>query len=618
MKRALALLLALTTALPPGLIAGEAAITAVSPAPSIAKAFLDGTPLDRVPENGLNAGARAARLKALSAQKGPAAGEAAAAYAERVREAARGLGVKDADLEAAVARYVRGRSADPAGVVRGEDEARRQETEGATRAAGANARARALAGGFEGTAPDPGAAGQGPAGFPRAFTADQLRALNDKPAAQGGPGLHTSEAPAPATEPARSATWAESLQDAASEKLRAAQAVPQDGSAAGWARSRWLMAQGVGQFMAGKALDGATWSAAWRGAQDLGSYPDYAYGTGKAVVMGVVEDFTNVYHDGAKLIGDPNGAHAAAFTASAALLGVNFVGFGVPGALKTSGKVSAEVAFKAAAEAAAKGAAEEGVTAAARTAARAEFREANKEVIEANLRLAERAQRAAAAREQMPGLNDTQVEALLRAHEKFPCAGAGCTHADLAGKYKIMTEAGMTPVEIRETLDRGLAGGLKDWWNGVPSWKGAVKGFSLTSDGRTVVRAGEKSLEGVAITKDGLRLAAEVRKARSPAAILPMGSITAGGKPIFAGQMEASPTIISEYALKMANGTWDWSKGSKIVLRRGPKGEQVVFEGHHRVMAAALAGVPIPESAFAREAIAKVPYEWREMRWASR
>jgi hypothetical protein len=620
MRRPIASILALTLAFPPGLIAGEAAVSVVKPAETVARAFLDGKPLDQFSAEGLDAKLQTARAQALVVQKGPADGENANAYAERVRKVSRDLGLKETDIESAVVRYARRGTAGPAGATPNAELERRRTAESEARAAGASLRAKRIAGQFAaGAAPENLAAGAGSPGGSRGLTREQIRALNALPEAQSGPNLRSNSVAAPASGLER--PWSDRMQDAASEKLRAAQGVPVVGSVGGWARKRWLTAQGVTQFIAGKAADGATWTALGNGAADLRSYPGYAWGAGKAIVNGVIEDFTNVYHDGATLIQHPNGANTASLTMSVGLLAVNFAGLGVPAAVKTTGKVAVEIAAKTAAEKAAKAAAElaakESVEAATRTAARAEFRAANQALIESNLKLAGSAERAAAVRAQMPGLKDSQVKAVLRAHEEFPCAGAGCTHAHLTGKYKVMKEAGMSPTEIRETLDRGLAGKFADWWNDVATWKGAVKGFSLTSDGQRVVRVGSGALEGVTITADGVRLTAQLKRAATPANILPLGTLKVGGKILYPSQRQASATIISEYALKMTNGTWDWAKGSKIVLRKGPRGELVIQEGHHRVMAAVLADVPIPESAFVRTSIPNEAFDWKAMSWAS-
>jgi len=644
MKRQIALALAFALAFPPVLIADDAVRPA---AEAVGRAFLEGKPLEQIPVEGADAELQSARVRASAVQKGPAATEAEGAYADRVRAAARDLGLKDADVEAAVAVYARRGGAAPASPAGNAERDRRLAAESGARSAGAGARADRIAGQFSaGASPEIVPPGAGGGGSERTMTPERMQALNAIPEAQGGPPLRPGEVAAPASEPA-APTWAASLQGAASEKLRAAQAVVDDGSIGSWAEKNWLMTKGVGQFIAGKAVDADAWSSLWRGAKDVGSYPDYAYGAGKAVVLGVVDDFTGVYHSGAKLIDRPDQRRFAEFGTATASLVLDFAGLGVPAAAKTAGKVGVEVAAKEAVELAVKSAGEtavkdagkaavkdaaEAVTedatkaaaasggaAATRTAERGLFRERNKDLILANLRIESPAERAAAVRGQMPGLTPEQVEAVLKSHEEFPCAGKECMKM-LRAKTEGMREAGMTHEQIGEALDRGLAGrftnGILDWWDGVESWNGAVKDFRLTPGGDAIVRKGSGALDGVNLTKDGKRLTAEVRK-MSPGR-LPMGDIKVKGKPIYAGQMEASSTIISEYALMMTNGTWDWAKCPKIVLQRGTKGEVVVKDGHHRVMAAALAGETIPEAAFAwSKEPPRVAYRWSEMRWGS-
>ncbi len=89
---------------------------------------------------------------------------------------------------------------------------------------------------------------------------------------------------------------------------------------------------------------------------------------------------------------------------------------------------------------------------------RAAFREANRDLIERNLTLGP-AERRAAIGEQL-GLSpkDPKIDAVMKAHEEFPCAGKDCTFADIRGKYEILTEAGFTRPQIEQILDSGLAG----------------------------------------------------------------------------------------------------------------------------------------------------------------
>jgi serine/threonine protein phosphatase PrpC len=90
---------------------------------------------------------------------------------------------------------------------------------------------------------------------------------------------------------------------------------------------------------------------------------------------------------------------------------------------------------------------------------RAAFRARNKGTIDSNLRLSSNA-RVNAIRRQMPDLMDAQVEAVMRAHEDYPCAGRGCTRAQLDMKNRILADAGMAPAQIAKAKDLGLAGAV--------------------------------------------------------------------------------------------------------------------------------------------------------------
>ncbi|MFI5347338.1 MAG: hypothetical protein ACHQ51_13270 [Elusimicrobiota bacterium] len=608
MKRLLASFLAFALACPPGILAGTPAAPAPTPREAEARDFREGRPLEPAaapsPPEWMKA-----REEAVAVQKGRAPGENDAAYEARIRAAARGLGLQAADADAAVQRYMGGRPAGPAGA-RADEEGRARATlesarkNDAAASARANALARALA---SGASADAGtAAGSQGISARAAPTPDQMRRLNAVPAAQGGPRLGAGPAvaalPAVPVEP----SWSERAQNAASEKLRAADAVPDDGGLSNWAQRRWLQTQGVGQFIAGKAADGATWSAAWTGAKDVSRYPTYVWNGGKAVVEGFVGDFANVYTDGARFIKNPSAAKAADLGVSTGLVAINFVGLGIPALVKTGAKTAGTAILKESVEVALKDAAEAGVKSAAeRSAARAGFREANAELINGNLKIAGSAERTAAVRAQMPGLGEPQVNAVLKAHEAFPCAGAACTQADLRGKYEIMSKAGMSPDEIRETLDRGLAGKFTDWLAG------------RAEEANKIIGPGTGAFEGVTFTVKGEALALSL-KAKSPVAAIPLGEVRQGGMLLRSSQNGANARIVAEYSLLMKTGKWDWARGARIEIGVGQKGENVILEGHHRVMAAQLAGVKIPESAFLRTRKPAVAFDWSRMSWFNR
>jgi len=521
-----------------------------------------------------------------------------------VRAAAFALGLAKSDAEAAVALYAR-RS--PAAAAGGAERERLTARESARRAANADARARDLSRALAaGTAREegPSAAGSAP-GAAGALTPAQWRRLNALPAAQrprdlrGDAGLSVAPPPS-ATAP----SWSDGVQARGAENLRAAQAVADDGSLSNWARRRWLMTKGVSQFLAGKAADGATWSAAADGAADLAAYPRYAWSAAKAVGKGFVDDFRNVYTDGKALLAAPSASKGADLGVSASLVAVNFVGLGIPGLLKTGAKTAGTALAKEGLEVAVKEAAKTGVEAGAESAAKTALRSIPEAVVERNLSIARSAERAAAVRAQMPALAEPQVSAVLRAHEAFPCAGAGCSFADLRGKYEILREAGLSPAQIRETLDRGLAGKFADWFADI-----------LPSSNK-VIGAGTGALDGVTLTVQGERLAL-VLKAKRPAAAIPLGEVRQAGMVLRPSQNIASSRVVSEYALLMKSGKWDWSRGARIELGVGRGGETVILEGHHRVLAAQYAGVKIPASAFARTGKSAVPFDWAKMSWTA-
>lgn len=592
----LRLLLALTLACPPGALAEPSPKTTRE---ALALAFREGRPLDQLPGNGLDAAARRAREDARAVQGGPGAGENDAVFAERVRAAARGLHLTGAGIEDAVRLYCSprgGASADG-----------RRETkatlDSVQRAKRINANAQGLARGLAAGPSDDGLSGPG-AMTGAGMTAEDLRRLNALPSAQAPLVRNlTGSVAAPMTAP-ETLSWSAGQQAAGSRSLLEAQAVPDDGSLSNWGRKHWLMARGVGQFLAGKASDGETWTAAGKGARDLGSYPGYAWSAAKAIGHGFVEDFKNVHKDGKALMSAPSASKAADLTLSASLVLVNFVGMGLPGVLKTGAKTAGTVLAKEGSEVAlktaAKAAAAEGVEAAAKTAGRAEWRAANRAVIEKNLAVAGSAERAAAVRAQMPALKEPQVKAVLEAHTAFPCAGVGCTHADLRGKHEILSKAGMSPEQIRETLDRGLAG----------SW------FSdLLAPANKVIGQGTGAMEGVTLTVNGERLAARL-KSQAVTTAIPLKEVRQAGMLLYPSQNIASSRVVAEYAELMKAGKWDWSRGARIELGTGKGGETVILEGHHRVLAAQQAGVKIPASAFERTRKTAVPFEWAKIGWS--
>ncbi len=88
------------------------------------------------------------------------------------------------------------------------------------------------------------------------------------------------------------------------------------------------------------------------------------------------------------------------------------------------------------------------------------------------------------------------------------------------------------------------------------------------------------------------------------------------GKTNFApSQNWVSPELVLEYANKMIRNKWNWSK--PIVVQRASEGAKkwVITEGTHRFIAAKVAGIRIPKSAFKIEAGKRVPFFWERMLW---
>lgn len=227
------------------------------------------------------------------------------------------------------------------------------------------------------------------------------------------------------------------------------------------------------------------------------------------------------------------------------------------------------------------------------TEARELWRKANGELIERNLSIASRETREQAIRQQMPALKDEQVRAVLEAHERFPCRGEGCGFAQLSGKYELLSRAQppLTPQQMREVLDRGLAG------TKTPPVVGGA-------------------MDGVKLTPGGERLANLMRTQSVAEGALRGQTPMLNGVPVYASQPIVGVRIVSEYVQEMRAGRWDWSKMTeKIRLAYAPDGKLVVVGGHHRVVAAHYANKPIPRSAYE---IVQKPVsagEWSTVQW---
>ena len=97
------------------------------------------------------------------------------------------------------------------------------------------------------------------------------------------------------------------------------------------------------------------------------------------------------------------------------------------------------------------------------------------------------------------------------------------------------------------------------------------------------------------------------------------GNPSYDGIPIRAIQDEVDPKFVEEYANDMRKGAFDWSNmDDQIELIRDNKG-YVLGQGHHRFIAAQLAGVDIPRWAIVFEDVRPTTwsktFEWTQVRW---
>ncbi|MCX5797789.1 MAG: hypothetical protein NTY77_20050 [Elusimicrobia bacterium] len=123
-----------------------------------------------------------------------------------------------------------------------------------------------------------------------------------------------------------------------------------------------------------------------------------------------------------------------------------------------------------------------------------------------------------------------------------------------------------------------------------------------------VIGQGPTSVE---ISQEAMRVSGVLRLKR------PVEACGLKGAELQPGQQIASPQIVAEYAQRMKAGRWDWSRGEKIILGVDGRGGRVIIEGHHRYMAAKLAGVKIPDSAFSVTRRPWVPSSWEDVVWSA-
>jgi len=78
---------------------------------------------------------------------------------------------------------------------------------------------------------------------------------------------------------------------------------------------------------------------------------------------------------------------------------------------------------------------------------------------------------------------------------------------------------------------------------------------------------------------------------------------------------------VANYAEAMRNGTWDWQRMDPIEMFEGSNGT-FILDGHHRFLAAKMAGVEIPETAITVRRMPNVSWpkaaEWTDIRWDGR
>jgi len=87
-------------------------------------------------------------------------------------------------------------------------------------------------------------------------------------------------------------------------------------------------------------------------------------------------------------------------------------------------------------------------------------------------------------------------------------------------------------------------------------------------------------------------------------------------------QGSVTKKIVNQYARDMLReGGFDWNNMTKfgrldpIQIARGPVGEMVLMEGHHRFLAAQLTNTPIPMDNTKAVVIQDFPVDWPSMEW---
>lgn len=142
-----------------------------------------------------------------------------------------------------------------------------------------------------------------------------------------------------------------------------------------------------------------------------------------------------------------------------------------------------------------------------------------------------------------------------------------------------------------------------------PAWVESL-GLGRKSSGGTAKVIG-KGPTAVEISNEAMRVSGLLRVKK------PVEACRLRGAELQPGQQVASPQIVAEYAQRMKAGRWDWSRGEKIVVGEDGRGGRVIIEGHHRYMAARLAGIKIPASAFSMTRRPWVASSWDDVVWSA-
>jgi hypothetical protein len=75
---------------------------------------------------------------------------------------------------------------------------------------------------------------------------------------------------------------------------------------------------------------------------------------------------------------------------------------------------------------------------------------------------------------------------------------------------------------------------------------------------------------------------------------------------------------VEQMAESMKNGTFDWSKVDTPIQILDASNGHFLYQGHHRFLAAKLAGIELPEGAIQHITQSKPwpqPYDWANVDW---